>query len=103
MILNPTVLVEILSPGTEAFDRGAKFDRYQTWTKTLTDYVLVSQDEPRIERYCRQDDGSWKYQRHAGIDTSVSLDSIRCTLRLADAYDRVRFPAAEEQTAEASS
>jgi Uma2 family endonuclease len=59
IILNPTVIVEILSPSTEAFDRGEKFSRYKTWNPTLKDYLLVSQVEPRIEHYCRQGDDSW--------------------------------------------
>src|SRR5579862_826762 len=57
VILNPTAIVEVLSPSTEAFDRGEKFNRYQTWNPTLTDYLLVSQDSPQVEHFVRQKDG----------------------------------------------
>jgi Uma2 family endonuclease len=89
VVVNPAVIVEVLSPTTEAFDRGAKFTRYQTWNPTLTDYVLVSQDQPKVEHYRRQADGGWSYHRHAGLGTAFTIPSIRCTLTLADVYDRV--------------
>lgn len=92
VILNPRVLFEVLSPGTEAFDRGAKFDRYQSFTPTLSDYVLVSQDRACVEHYHRQADGGWMYHRHVGLEAALRLESIGCTLRLADVYDRARFP-----------
>jgi Uma2 family endonuclease len=91
VILNPTVLVEVLSPTTEAFDRGEKFTRYQMWNPTLSDYVLVAQDRPQVEHFGRQPDGSWSYQRFAGLDAEVVLASIGCTLKLADVYDRIVF------------
>jgi Uma2 family endonuclease len=91
VVLNPKVILKILSPSTEAFDRGEKFTRLQTWNPTLTDYVLVSQDRPQIEHYTRQSDGSWSYRRTTGLDASVAIASIGCTLKLADVYDRVSF------------
>ena len=91
VVLNPTVLVEVLSPATEAFDRGEKFRRYQTWKPTLSDYLLVSQDRPQVEHYVRQADGTWSYRRHTGLDACVEITSISCTLRLAEVYDRVTF------------
>jgi Uma2 family endonuclease len=91
VILNPTVIVEVLSPETEAFDRGEKFTRFQAWNATLTDYLLVSQDQPQIEHYSRQADGGWSYHRYPGRDNSVAIPSIECTLRLVDVYDRVAF------------
>lgn len=92
IILNPTAMVEVLSPATEAFDRGEKFSRYQTWNPTLSDYLLVLQDRPQIEHYRRQPDGSWIYRRYTGLEASVRLESLQCTLKLADVYDRVVFP-----------
>lgn len=91
VVTNPTAIVEVLSPETEAFDRGKKFARYQVWNPTLTDYLLVSQDQPQIEQYIRQKDGSWKYQRYTGLEMTVPIASIACTLDLADVYDRVTF------------
>ena len=100
IILNPKCIVEVLSPSTEAFDRGEKFMRYQAWNPTLTDYVLVSQDRPQIEHYARQQDGSWLYRLHTGLDAAVMLESIGCTLRLAEVYDGVEFSSSEEETTE---
>lgn len=91
VVLNPTLIGEVLSPGTEAFDRGEKFTRYQMWNPTLQDYVLISQDRPQIEHYRRQADGGWSYRRYAGLDASVTLASIECTLKLVDVYERVVF------------
>lgn len=56
VILNPKVIIEVLSDSTAAFDRGDKFHRYQLWNPTLTDYILVSQDMPRVEHYVRQEE-----------------------------------------------
>jgi Uma2 family endonuclease len=92
VILNPMVIMEVLSPSTEAFDRGVKFTRFQTWNASLTHYVLVSQDQPQIEHFSRQPDGTWLYRLTIGLGASVTIDSIRCTLRPADVYDRVEFP-----------
>jgi Uma2 family endonuclease len=92
VILNPKVIAEVLSPSTEAFDRGEKFERYQTWNPTLTDYVLISQDRPQIEHFHRQTDGSWSFNRHSGLDATVTIPSIECSLKLADVYDRIAFP-----------
>src|SRR4029453_17375077 len=92
VLLNPKVIIEVLSPSTEAFDRGGKFLRYQTWNPTLTDYVLVSQEAPIMEHFIRRDDGSWSYYMYQGIEWQASLASVGCTLRLADVYDRIVFP-----------
>ena len=91
IILNPKAIFEVLSPSTEAFDRGEKFTRLQTCNPTLTDYVLVSQDHPQIEHLQRKADGDWTYRLHQGLEANVSIASITCTLKLADVYDRVVF------------
>ena len=58
-LLNPQVIIEVLSPDTEAFDLGEKFRRYRTYIESLTDYVLVAQDQPLIEHFARQENGQW--------------------------------------------
>jgi Uma2 family endonuclease len=88
MLLNPQVIVEVLSEGTEAKDRGWKFEQYQT-IGSLADYVLVSQDTPRIEHYQRQSDGSWIYTAENRLDGSITVASIGCELKLAEVYDKV--------------
>jgi Uma2 family endonuclease len=92
VLLNPKALVEVLSPATEAFDRGEKFTRHQTYNASLSDYILVCQDRPQIEHFVRQPDGSRSYDLYTGLDCSCRIASIGCTLKLADVYDRVTFP-----------
>jgi Uma2 family endonuclease len=91
VVLNPSSIVEVLSPSTEAFDRGVKFTRYQTWNPSLKDYVLISQEEARIDHFHRQDDGTWTLRKYEGLDAIVAISSIGCSLKLADVYDRIDF------------
>lgn len=92
VLVNPKVIIEVLSPATEAFDSGEKFRRYQTWNLTLSDYLLVAQNEPVISHYIRQADGGWSYYIYQGQAERVPIQSIGCTLRLAEVYDRIIFP-----------
>ncbi|HEU4387301.1 MAG TPA: Uma2 family endonuclease [Blastocatellia bacterium] len=92
VILNPTVVIEVLSPATEAFDRGEKWTRYQAYLPDLTDYLLVSQSKPQVEHFQRQDSGEWLYSRTHGLDGTVRLASIDCALKLDDIYERIVFP-----------
>jgi Uma2 family endonuclease len=93
VVLNPTAIVEVLSETTEGFDRGEKFVRLREWNPSLRDYILISQDRPRLEHYRRQPDGQWLMQDYTGLEAVVVIESIGCTLKLADVYDRVNFPA----------
>ena len=88
-LTNPVVVIEVLSPSTEANDRGAKWGHYQHLA-SLRDYVLVAQNQKRIEHYERLDDGSWRYSV-AENDGIVSLKSIECELNLDEVYERVEF------------
>ena len=91
VILNPKVIVEALSPSTEAFDRGEKFNRLSEHNPSLSDYLLVAQDKPQIEHYTRGTDGEWTYRSYKGLDAAVPIPSIGCNLKLVDVYDRVKF------------
>lgn len=86
-LLNPTLIIEILSPSTEANDRGRKFAEYQR-ISSLREYLLVSQDQARIERYARQDIG-WLLTVAEGLDATVNLDAIGATLALREVYHKV--------------
>lgn len=97
IILNPILLVEILSDSTEARDRGIKFLSYQR-IESLQEYVLVSQNRVLIERYLRQQDGTWTYQAVIGIESSLYLSSVDCTLDFRNVYDMVTFENVEEIT-----
>lgn len=89
-LLNPTVVVEILSKSTEAYDRGEKFAQYRT-LESLTDYLLISQERPHIERFTRQEGGLWLFSDSIGLDAVMPIESIQCQLPLAEVYDRVEF------------
>ena len=91
VILNPQVIVEVLSASTEQFDRGEKFHRYQLWNPTLTDYILVSQDKPLVEHYIRQADNSWKFYFYDGLEREFTIESINSRLKLADIFYRIEF------------
>jgi Uma2 family endonuclease len=92
ILTNPTVVFEVLSPSTEAYDRGEKFLRYRTQIETLREYVLISQHRPLVEHYVRQPDGPWSYIAVGSPDEAVELTSIDCRLPLAEIYDRIVFP-----------
>ena len=91
VIINPAVIVEVLSESTEAFDRGEKFLRYQLWNPTLTDYILVSQTTPLVEHSIRQADGGWLTYARRGLSQVVEIKSINAALNLTRVYDRVGF------------
>jgi Uma2 family endonuclease len=94
-LLNPTLIVEVLSETTEAYDRGDKFAHYQT-LPSLREYVLVASDQRRIERYTRQEGGAeWVYGECRAPAGSLALPSIGCVLSLPDVYGKVEFPERE--------
>lgn len=95
ILLNPTVIIEVLSPSTSGFDHGEKFFRYRQWLDSLVDYVLASQSAPLIEHFQRQSDGKWLLAQIEELDASLYLASIDCELKLNDIYDRVSFPPPE--------
>ncbi|HJQ22433.1 MAG TPA: Uma2 family endonuclease [Blastocatellia bacterium] len=101
VVLNPIVIIEVLSESTESFDRGEKFLRYQEWSPTLSDYLLVWQTRPAIEHFIRQPNGSWSYHLYSGLDQKLIINSINCELRLAEVYERVVFPSEETDEEEA--
>ena len=90
-ILNPKVVVEVLSPGSEGDDRGEKFNRYRD-IESLDTYVLVSQAAPRVETFARHADGAWLLRVHDGLEAVARLDSLEVELPLAEVYDGVTFP-----------
>ena len=90
-LLNPTVIIEVLSPSTERDDRGEKFAHYRR-LESLREYILIAQDIRRTEHYRREGD-SWVLTEVSGPDATLVIASLSCTLRLSDIYDRVEFPA----------
>lgn len=89
-LLNPTLIVEVLSPATERYDRGKKFQHYRK-LDSLQEYVLIAQDIYHIERYLRQEGDEWLLTDVSGVDASIEFTSIQCALTLADVYEKVTF------------
>ena len=87
-LLNPALIVEVLSPSTEAYDRGRKFEHYQT-VESLQEYLLAIPDRVHIDLFKRQADGTWNLASASRMEDSVHLQSIDCRLLLADIYDQV--------------
>ena len=89
-LLNPQLIVEVLSPSTEAYDRGDKFAQFQR-IESLREYILVAQTKVRVDRYSRQG-AQWLLTSWDSLDETVPIESIGCRVRLRDIYDRVVFP-----------
>src|SRR5438445_2709538 len=90
-LLNPRVLVEVLSDSTAAYDRGDKFRHYRQ-ISSLREYVLVAQDRPLVERHVRQSDESWVMTEFAGLDSILQFTSVPAGVSLSEVYRGVTFP-----------
>jgi Uma2 family endonuclease len=86
LMLNPTVLVEVLSPSTESYDRTTKWENYRR-IPSLREFLLISQDEPLVERYTRHGDGMWRFEKSIGLDAAIRLESIGVEVALRDVYE----------------
>ncbi|MDX1965338.1 MAG: Uma2 family endonuclease [Pirellulales bacterium] len=95
VLQNPALLIEILSPGTANYDRTIKFDHYAT-LESLRDYLLIAQDQPRIEHYHRETLGAdWAFRIYAALEGTLQLPDYGLRLPLRDIYERVEFPPPE--------
>ena len=84
-LLNPLLIVEVLSPSTQGYDRGKKFELYRT-IESFREYLIVHQDKRHVEHYSKQDDGSWSLREHAGADASVVVARLGVRISLAELY-----------------
>lgn len=89
-LLNPTLIVEVLSPSTASYDRVKKFGYYRT-IESLSEYLLIAQDEYKVEQYVKQSEGHWSLEDIGSLEGTIKLASIDCTLRLADVYAKVNL------------
>ena len=89
-LLNPALIVEVLSPSTEAYDRGFKSAQYRT-VESLEEYALVSQVEPRVEVFRRQTGGHWLLSEAIGLEAVCHFESLDCAVPLAEIYAKVTF------------
>lgn len=92
-LLNPILIVEVLSKSTEAYDRGAKFEYYQT-IESFQEYVLIAQEPYRVEQFVRKDKNVWTYFEFRRAEDIVKLNSIDCEISLRDIYHKIeqKFP-----------
>ena len=98
VLLNPCVLIEVLSKSTETRDRGWKFQNY--WIlPSLVDYVLVSQEKPLIEHYVRRPEGNWMFEFVDGLEATLQLAAVDCQIPLREIYLDVQFGPEEEPPA----
>jgi len=88
---NPKVIFEILSPSTEGYDRGKKFKLYSD-LESLTDYILIAQNEPWVQHYTRLEGGDWQLSQTMSLEGAVQIPSIGCDLPMSEIYLDVEFP-----------
>ena len=90
-LMNPLVVIEVLSESTADFDRGTKFHHYRQ-IESLREYIVVDQAEPHVERFSRGPDGVWQLVDVTGLSAVLTVESLGCSLPLAEIYLKVTFP-----------
>ena len=86
------MLIEVVSPSTEGYDRGEKFDRYRM-LESLEEFILVSQAHPSIQSFLRQPDGTWSFAWFSGLEAIARIRCVGIDLPLAEVYEDVEFAA----------
>lgn len=90
-ILNPKVIIEVLSPSTEAYDRGDKFTQFRE-IQAFEEYILISQDRPNFESFLRQADGAWSILNFTGLDAAAKIRSLGISIPKAELYAGIEWP-----------
>lgn len=90
-LTNPSLIVEVLSFSTEAYDRGDKFTHYKS-IESFGEYLLIAQHRPHATHYVRQEDGSWSYEEVNDPNDALRLVTLNCELQMCDVYEGVEFP-----------
>ena len=90
LLVNPLLLIEVLSPSTEGYDLGKKFTEYKS-IASFQEYLVISQTHPHVIRYFRQANGFWVRHDIEGIENEVLLESLNVSLPLSEVYERVKF------------
>lgn len=96
-ISNPILIIEVLSPGTALIDRNEKLREYRQ-LNTVQEYLLVTQNEARIEKFLRRDADTWLYKETIGLENSLDLPSIACVLALADVYNKLTLDSETQES-----
>jgi len=92
-LLNPVLIIEVLSESTKDYDRGGKFEQYRTFD-SFVEYLLVAQDRPHVEHHTRQSERSWLMQETNNLQDAIELKSVPCSLRMTDIYSKITFQSA---------
>ena len=90
LLVNPVLIIEVLSPSTEAYDRGDKFTYYKS-IPSFREYLLIAQHRPHITHYVKSETGKWDYEETNDLGGSIYLSTIDCTLALNEVYREVTF------------
>ncbi len=90
VITNPVLIIEVLSPSTESFDRGLKFEYYRT-IPSLKEYVIISQDKPKTESFFKQTDTIWQYTVTEGLNKTLVFQSLDYEIALQEIYHKIRI------------
>lgn len=89
-LLNPTLIVEVLSNSTKDYDRGDKFEQYRA-LESFKEYILIAQDKHHVEHFVRQSDNTWLLSETNQLEDAIELTSIGCNLKLMEAYDKIHL------------
>ncbi|MGB7760729.1 MAG: Uma2 family endonuclease [Bryobacteraceae bacterium] len=93
-LVNPSLIAEVLSPSTEAYDRGRKFEHYGALA-SLREYLLVASDRAHVDLYTRQADGRWLLTSANRLEDTLELESVKCRVSLAELYEKVDLEGAQ--------
>ena len=91
VVINPTLIVEVLSQSTAAYDRGPKFRAYQHLS-SFKEYLIINQSQPKVEAFYREDTDLWRISYAVGLDKSIHLYSLDCDIPLTEIYAFIEFP-----------
>jgi Uma2 family endonuclease len=91
VLLNPALIIEVLSPSTEDYDREGKFESYKS-IESFCEYLLIAQDRPRVTQRVRRDSGAWETFEFNDLQDVVRLVSVDCELHLSEIYENIAFP-----------
>jgi len=97
-ILNPKVIIEVLSPSTENYDRGDKFTQYRE-IQAFEEYILISQDRPNFESFLRQADGAWSILNFTGLDAAAKIRRLGISISMAELYAGIEWPSSATEAA----
>lgn len=90
-LLNPALIIEVLSESTKDYDRGGKFEKYRT-IDSFVEYLVIAEDRPHVEHWVRQPDKVWVLHETNSLEDTIHLKSVPCSLPLSEIYDKIDFP-----------